>query len=42
MKKILIGLGVLVVLIIALAIVVPMLIPLGTYKAQALARMFHR
>jgi AsmA protein len=37
MKKILIGLGVLVVLIIVLALVVPALIPLDTYKAQALA-----
>jgi AsmA protein len=37
MKKILIGLGVLVVLIIVLALVVPALIPLDTYRAQALA-----
>lgn len=39
MKKILIGLGVLVVLIVALAIIVPLLIPLDTYKAQALTRI---
>lgn len=34
MKKILIGIGVLVVLVIAAVVIVPMVVPLDTYKAQ--------